>query len=153
MLYQDNSEVFSAHNFFNDGQGIVSLCGSTKFFIECMELNKRLTFQGWVVLMCGSWGHSYHKYVESTNTDYSKVKKLHFIKILQSQAIVVVSDKSGYIGSSTKAEIEFAKHQNIPIFYFDGEDLTGETEVKSPSNFLMENSIIDNFAKTNSLGF
>lgn len=153
MSYQNNSEVFNAHNFFNDGQGTVTLCGSTKFFVECMELNKRLTFQGWIVLMCGSWGHSYHKYVESTNTNYSKVKKLHFIKMLNSQAIVVVSDKSGYIGASTKAEIAFAKNENIPIFYFDGEYLTGETEVEPSSMFKIQTSIIDNFAETNSLGF
>jgi hypothetical protein len=97
MTYQDNSKVYSAYNFFTDGNGIVTLCGSTKFFDQCMEANRILTFQGWVVLMCGSWGHSYHKDIENKNTDYGSVKKLHYYKILKSQAIVVVSDKTGYI--------------------------------------------------------
>ncbi len=135
MTYQEQEfELYFAYNFFQLGNGIVTLCGSTKFFTECMEINRRLTFDGWIVLMCGSWGHSYHKDREgNTGEVYEKIKTLHYKKILMSDVIVVVSDKSGYIGSSTKAEIEFCKQKDIPIFYFDGEYLTGEpTPVKPP---------------------
>ena len=142
-------------SFFDEYVGTVTLCGSTKYFIECMEINRELTFKGWIVLMCGSWGHSYHKYAENTNTDYTLVKKLHFHKILMSDAIVVVSDKSGYIGESTKAEIEFAKHRNIPVFYFDGETISGVIGIKNNKslNTKWDDSLIDTFAETNSLGF
>lgn len=129
-MYQDrfSVETHSAYSFFNNKEGIVTLCGSTKFFTECMEINRILTFKGWIVLMCGSWGHSYHKYREGNSGDaYNKVKALHFKKILMSDAIVVVSDKSGYIGDSTKSEVEFCKQKDIPIFYFDGEYLSNSS--------------------------
>jgi|688.fasta_scaffold731700_2 hypothetical protein len=147
--------TFSAHNFFNNNDGVVTLCGSTKFFTECIELNRRLTFDGWIVLMCGSWGHSYHKHLEgNSGINYEKVKTLHYKKILMSQAVIIVSDKSNYIGSSTKAEIEFCKVKNIPIFYFDGEYLTGETEIQ-PFKFLNQfDRIINDYVdKGGNLGF
>ena len=155
MTYQDNSGIYSAHNFFTMGDGFVTLCGSTKFFTECMEINRRLTFDGWIVLMCGSWGHSYHKDLEgNSGINYEKVKTLHYKKILKSQAIVVVSDKSNYIGNSTKAEIEFCKVKNIPIFHFDGEYLTGETLVPPHYQLKCVNSIIDDYVKDGvGLGF
>lgn len=143
----------SANKFINEGSGKITLCGSTKFFIECMEANRILTFNNWMVYACGSWGHSYHKYAKvDNNHDYAVVKKLHFLKILESQAIVVVFDKSKYIGESTKAEIEFAKYRNIPVFEFDGEGFTGFTN-KYPIDELSDTSIVDNFAINNSLGF
>lgn len=142
----------TAHDFFRLGSGVVTLCGSTKFFFEAMEANRILTFNNWIVLLCGSWGHSFHKYSEDLNRDYSEVKKLHFQKILMSRAIVVVSDASGYIGTSTKAEILFANSRDIPVFYFDGINFKGNA-FKIP-NDLHDTSIIDNFAQLNGgLGF
>lgn len=47
-----------------------------------------------------------------------------------------VYESTGYIGKSTSMEIEFAKHRNIPIFYFNGETLSGETTIE-PSNELI----------------
>ena len=141
-----------ALTFFSTGSGIVTLCGSTKFFFEAMECNRLLTFHNWIVLQCGSWGHSFNKYSEATNTDFKVVKLLHYQKILQSQAIVVVSDSSDYIGSSTRAEIEFAIWRNIPRFYFDGSKLSGKSANPSIDN-LKDYSLIEQFGKTNNLGF
>lgn len=118
-----------------------------------MEANRILTFNNWMVYACGSWGHSYHKYAkQDTSHDYSVVKKLHFLKILESQAIVVVFDKSRYISDSTKAEINFANYRNTPVFFYDGESFVGNTE-KLPVNELADTSIVDTFAADNSLGF
>lgn len=145
--------LISASQFINQGSGKITLCGSTKFFIECMEANRILTFNNWMVYAYGSWGHSYHKYAKvHENHDYAVVKTLHFLKILESQAIVVVYDKSKYIGSSTRAEIEFAKYRNIPVFEFDGYNFIGFTD-KSPIDELSDTSIIDAFSEHNSLGF
>jgi len=41
-------------------------------------------------------------------------------------------------------EIKFAKHRNIPIFYFNGETLSGETATEPP-NELEDTSLIWNF--------
>jgi hypothetical protein len=157
MTYENrfSDDSYSAYNFFDEGDGIVTLCGSTKFFSECMEINRRLTFKGWIVLMCGSWGHSYHKdFKGNTGADYDKVKTLHYKKILISQAIVVVSDKSGYVGNSTKAEVLFSKYKGVPIFYFDGEYLTGHT-FKTPEKLLtIHDKIIDDYVTSGgNLGF
>lgn len=106
--------------FFDMGSGIVTLCGSTKFFFEAMEANRYLTFKNWIVLQCGSWGHSFHRYSNEGSRDFSQVKLLHFHKIQMSQAIVVVSDSSNYWGKSTQAEIDFANRLNIPVFLWLG---------------------------------
>lgn len=151
----ENGSLISAVDFINQGSGVVTLCGSTKYFFEYMRASQYLTFKNWMVLTCGSFGHSFHKYdegAEGFDRDYAVVKKLHFQKILLSHCIVVVSDLSMYIGSSTKAEINFAIQRGIPVFYFDGEQLTGETNILPVDN-LSDTSIIDNFAVNNSLGF
>lgn len=144
----------NADKFFDTYTGIVTLCGSTRYFNECMELNRILTFKKWIVLMCGSWGHSYHKFRENSNINYEDVKKLHFHKILISNAIVVVSDESGYYGKSTKAEIAFAKYRNIPVFYFTGSNFT---DLNEDINFNLDtewdDSLINKFKENNSLGF
>lgn len=111
----------SAEEYFERGSGIVTLCGSTRFFTQCIEANRILTFQSWIVLMCGSWGHSYHKDAEPLDHDYSTIKKLHFHKICESDVIVVVTDSTLYYGESTTEEIAFAKHRNKPVFYYNGE--------------------------------
>lgn len=141
-----------ALTFFSTGSGIVTLCGSTKFFFEAMECNRLLTFHNWIVLQCGSWGHSFNKYSEATNTDFKVVKLLHYQKILQSQAIVVVTDESCYVGNSTKAEVKFALYRSIPVFYFDGNNFSGESD-KLSKDTLNDYSLIEQFGKTNNLGF
>lgn len=129
-----------ANEFIKQGSGIITLCGSTRYFFEAMEANRQLTFQNWIVLACGSWGHSYHKFVENTNTDYKAVKRLHFHKIAMSDAIVVVFDINQYIGNSTEKEVHFARHIGIPVFFFDGERFFGSTEHNAPirDNFKVE---------------
>lgn len=103
--------------FIEQGKGVVTLCGSTKYFEQCMEVNRQLTFNGWIVLMCGSWGHSYHAHLPKVPVNH-EVKKLHFHKILKSHLAVVVSDDSGYYGESTKDEIQFCKYIGVPVVYW-----------------------------------
>lgn len=137
----------SANQYFEQGSGIVTLCGSTRFFAECMEANRQLTFKNWIVLMCGSWEHSYHKEAEPLDRDYSLIKNLHFHKIMESDAIVVVSDSSLYYGESTTEEIAFAKHRNKAVFYYDGKtffNIDSGTNNNIPDRF-SDCSLIDSF--------
>jgi hypothetical protein len=147
--------ILTADEWFTNGKGVVTLCGSTKFFVQCMEANRQLTFKGWMVLMCGSWGHSYHKDLEgNSGADYEAVKTLHFKKILSSNAIVVVTDGTHYMGESTRAEITFAKFYNLPIFYFDGGRFTGKTVVESKDRLAeCDLFIVDYLNRGGSLGF
>lgn len=126
QLRNQNMEL-TAIEYIIQASGVATLCGSTKFFFEAMEANKVLTFQNWVVLQCGSWEHSFHKYGWEHNItlEYSELQKLHLRKIAMSQLVVVVSDSSKYIDDATKVEIDFAKFKDIPVIYFDGERFSG----------------------------
>lgn len=135
----------SARQFFAEGSGMVTLCGSSRFYRECMEANRALTFQNWIVLMCGNWEHSYHKDADTIGLNYDLIKTLHFQKIIESDAIVVVSDSSFYYGDSTILEIAFAKRRNKPVFYFDGKTFSGvESIIRMPDRY-SDRSLIDSF--------
>lgn len=113
-----------------------------------MEVNRLLTFQNWIVLACGSWGHSYHKDFPQPEREYASVKLLHFHKIDISDAIVVVSDTSGYYGESTGEEIAYALHKNKPVFYFNGSDFSGSRLDQPIPNRFSESDSIQRFRKS-----
>ena len=83
---------------------VITLCGSTKFKNEFIEENKRLTLEGNIVISVGCFGHSGDVF-----TDEQKVllDDIHKRKIDMADAIYVI-DVNGYIGNSTKSEIEYA---------------------------------------------
>lgn len=149
-------QMTSATEFFSKGSGIVTLCGSTKFFTEYMEAARLLTFNGWIVLTCGSFGHSYHKGQDlfKTKEQFEAVKTLHFIKIQMSHAIVVVHDTNErYIGNSTKAEMKFADYLQIPTFYFNGVEFLGTTKQPIINNLESARYKFDTYAINHNLGF
>ena len=153
MKHPKHDQSDSVTDFLKNGSGIITLCGSTRYFFEAMEAHKLLTFQNWAVFQCGSWGHSFDKYSEPSDRDYSTVKKLHFQKIILSQAIVVVTDPTGYVGSSTKAEIAFTKGLEKPVFYFDGVEFSGSA-IRKPIDSFADSYLIDAFEVANDgLGF
>ncbi len=53
---------------------------------------------------------------EKTNEQLEKLKQEHFKKIELSDAILVIN-KEGYIGNSTKFEIEYAKKLDKEVMY------------------------------------
>lgn len=93
---------------------IITLCGSTKFKKEFIEVQKQLTLLGNIVISVGCFGHSGDTL---TMEDKIMLDDMHKRKILMADEIFVI-DKNNYIGSSTKSEIEFAKVNNIPISYY-----------------------------------
>lgn len=100
---------------------IITLCGSTKFKETFEEINKQLTAQGKIVLSVGVFGHSLTS--EEKATFFSEdVKKeldlLHFDKIDMSNSIYVIN-QGGYIGDSTKKEIEYAQKKGKNIYYLE----------------------------------
>jgi len=125
---------YTADEFFTQGSGNVVLCGSTKYFFQAMRCNKLLTVKNWIVTMCGSWGHSFDLYDNTSKDNKVNLDLLHFYKIYQSHAAVIVTDETNYIGSSTKKEIEFIENIGIPYFWFNGREFSGETEVVPKDN-------------------
>jgi hypothetical protein len=85
---------------------IITLCGSTKFKEEFIAEQKRLTLEGNIVISVGLFGHSGDNEVWSESTK-EMLDDMHKRKIDLADEIFVINI-GGYIGSSTKSEIEYA---------------------------------------------
>lgn len=98
---------------------VITLCGSTRFKNEFIEAQKRLTLDGNIVISVGLFGHSGDDEVWEGMPDgtVTKTKEMlddmHKRKIDMADEIFVIN-VGGYIGDSTKSEIEYAeKHGKI----------------------------------------
>ncbi len=99
---------------------IVTLCGSTKFRDEFIAIQKKLTLEGYIVISVGLFGHSGDDEVWSENTK-EMLDEMHKRKIDLADEIFVVN-VDGYIGSSTRSEIEYATRHNKPVRYLEPPD-------------------------------
>lgn len=99
---------------------VITLCGSTRFKDVFLEIQKQLTLQGWIVLTVGLFGHSGDNEVWSDNAK-ALLDDLHKAKIAMSDAIFVIN-KDGYIGESTRSEIEWAQDLGKDIYYLESKE-------------------------------
>lgn len=97
---------------------IVCMCGSTKFKQAWIAENARLTGEGNIVLAVGLWGH--HERVSPDDATKAMLDDLHKRKIDLCDWVWVL-DVEGYIGSSTRSEIEYATKLGRPIRYLSKE--------------------------------
>ena len=104
---------------------VITLCGSTRFKKEFIEVQKKLTLKGHIVISVGLFGHSGDDEVwdgmdEDTLTKTKEMlDDMHKRKIDMADEIYVIN-KGGYIGESTRSEIEYAKaHCKIINYYED----------------------------------
>jgi hypothetical protein len=88
---------------------VVCLCGSTRFFKEFLELQTKLTLEGFIVLSIGATKENGIQNYTKDEWDAIKIKLdvLHLRKIDMCD-IVLVINKENYIGESTRREIEYA---------------------------------------------
>lgn len=96
---------------------VITLCGSTKFRDEFIREHKRLTLEGNIVISVGMFGHSGDKEALTEKTK-EMLDDMHKRKIDMADEIFVVN-KNGYIGSSTKSEIEYAIKTNKPVNFME----------------------------------
>lgn len=96
---------------------VITLCGSTKFKEQFIQAQKELTLQGNIVISVGLFGHSGDNEVWTEGTK-EMLDDMHKRKIDMADAIYVIN-VGGYIGSSTKNEIEYAKQQNKEVYYLE----------------------------------
>lgn len=96
---------------------VITLCGSTKFKDDFMREQKRLTLEGNIVISVGLFGHSGDNEVFTEGVKVM-LDDMHKRKIDMADSIHVIN-VNGYIGSSTKSEIEYAKRQNKKITYYE----------------------------------
>lgn len=104
--------------------GVITLCGSTRFKNEFMEAQKRLTLEGNIVISVGLFGHSGDQEVwenmdEGTLTKTKEMlDDMHKRKIDMADSIYVIN-VGGYIGNSTKSEIEYALSHGKTVRYLE----------------------------------
>ncbi len=97
-----------------DNIKVVTICGSMKFKNEMMKIAEELELkQRYAVIQCVYFENNYWKDYNINDDDF---EKLHLKKIEISDAIFVVN-VNGYIGESTKKEIEYAKKLQKEILY------------------------------------
>ncbi len=101
---------------------IITLCGSTRFKEQFIEQQKRLTLDGVIVMSVGLFGHS-----GDTITDEQKIMldDMHKRKIDMADSVFVIN-VGGYIGSSTRSEIDYALCMGKSVDYLEppNHDLT-----------------------------
>ncbi len=95
---------------------VITLCGSTKFKKEYEYWYRRLSQEGYIVLTVVLFGH--HEGLDMEGLDKKRFDELHLRKIDISDEIFVIN-VGGYIGESTKREIEYAKKHNLSIIYLE----------------------------------
>ncbi len=96
---------------------VITLCGSTKFKDEFIETQKQLTLQGNIVITVGFFGDiGDNRVLDDCVKDM--LDDMHKRKIDMANAIFVIN-KNGYIGSSTRSEIEYALEQGKKVLYLE----------------------------------
>ena len=96
---------------------IVTLCGSTRFKEQYMEVQKRLTLDGCIVISVGLFGHSGDEEVWKPGTK-EMLDDMHLRKIDLADEIFVIN-VDGYIGESTKREIAYAEKAGKKVNFLE----------------------------------
>ena len=103
---------------------VITLCGSTKFKDEFLKAQKDLTLKGNIVISVGLFGHSgdFEVWENMDEGTLTKTKEMlddiHKRKIDMSDEIFVIN-VNGYIGDSTKSEIEYAIKTGKKVNYLE----------------------------------
>lgn len=103
---------------------VITLCGSTRFKDEFMKVQKDLTLKGNIVISVGLFSHSgddevWENMDEGTLTKTKEMLvDMHKRKIDMADEIFVIN-VNGYIGDSTKSEIEYAIKTGKKVNYLE----------------------------------
>lgn len=98
---------------------VITLCGSTRFKDEFLKMQKQLTLEGNVVISVGLFGHADGEFGDVITPEIKlMLDDIHKRKIDMSDEIYVIN-KNGYIGESTKSEIEYAVKTGKRVNYLE----------------------------------
>lgn len=105
---------------------ITVLCGSTRFYDAFQQANFALTMRGEIVLSVGFYAGSpdrmaaeHGEHVGITPEQKVQLDELHKRKIDLADRVLVLN-VDGYIGDSTRSEIDYARTHGKPIDYLEG---------------------------------
>lgn len=96
---------------------VITLCGSTRFKDAFVKAQKDLTLKGSIVISVGLFGHSGDDEVWTEGTK-AMLDDMHKRKIDMADEIYVIN-VGGYIGESTRSEIEYAKKNGRAVKYLE----------------------------------
>ena len=96
---------------------VITLCGSSRFKDAFTEEQKRLTLEGNIVISVGLFGHSGDDVVRADGTK-EMLDDMHKRQIDMADEIFVIN-VGGYIGSSTRSEIEYAIATGKAVHYLE----------------------------------
>ena len=100
-----------------NGFKVITLCGSTRFKEHFLEVQKKLTLEGNIVISVGMFGN-----VGDEEALQYEVKAMldrqHLAKIDLADEIFVIN-VDNYIGDSTRKEIEYAKAKGKHVGFLE----------------------------------
>ena len=97
---------------------VVCLCGSTRFKREFIDANFRETLVGNIVLTVGWFSHVDAEVFYPSESQKTALDELHKRKIDLADEVLVLN-VGGYIGDSTRSEIEYALRTGVPVRYLE----------------------------------
>lgn len=121
---------------------IVTLCGSTRFKDAFLSEQARLTLEGVLVISVGLFGHSDHPTLMTVDENGPTPHKvmldeLHKRKIDLCDRVHVIN-VGGYIGESTRGEIEYAVARGKAVTYLEEPVVTLPAEVLGDIRTVLE---------------
>lgn len=96
---------------------VITLCGSTRFKEQFIEIQKNLTLEGNIVISVGAFGHCGDNEVW-TDGKKAMLDRMHLAKIDLADEIFVIN-VGNYIGDSTRKEIEYAKSKDKRVRFLE----------------------------------
>lgn len=121
MTIQGDRRVLTSGHF-KEMPKIVVLCGSTKFYQQFQRANFEETMAGNIVLSVGFYMHrseiAHGEKWEVNEKEKIALDELHKRKIDLADEVFVLN-VGGYIGESTRSEIEYAEKLKKTIKYLE----------------------------------
>ena len=112
-----NYKILDEEEYQKDKKyNIITLCGSINFKDEFLKVQEKLVLKGNIVFTPNFFDNI--KKEEISLETKEMLDKMHKQKINMSDEIYVIN-QGGYIGESTKLEIEYAKSKGKKITYLE----------------------------------
>jgi hypothetical protein len=119
--YPCKADIFEAsyEPYPGERPQVVCLCGSTRFMDTFFEEGWRLTLEGKIVLSVGVCKHAEHHGAEALGPNVVEtLDELHLRKIDMADEVHILN-VGGYIGESTRNELEYAKAHGKRITFLE----------------------------------
>lgn len=100
-----------------NGFKVITLCGSTRFKEHFLEVQKKLTLEGNIVISVGMFGHAGDEEALQYEVK-AMLDRQHLAKIDLADEIFVIN-VDNYIGDSTRKEIEYVKAKGKHVGFLE----------------------------------